>query len=184
MSFIRPEAKAALWRFGEPALYAALAVLGIWKGADLLWRGSYSGIVALVLGGVAALALAGAILRAWVDWRTRRSGPGTVSVREGQIAYFGPVDGAILAMDALVAVDIVVRPTRPVRRDWVLKDELGQMATIPASAEGATALLDRLSSLPGFENRTLVRAMAADAGPEDRRFPVWRRPPQGQIATR
>lgn len=182
MSFVRPEAKTMLWRIGEPTLYAVLAGFGIWKGIELLALGAWSGLVPLVLGTLAALALAGATLRAWVDWRTKRDGPGTVTVREGQIAYFGPESGAILSVDALVSVEIVVRAGTG-RRDWVLKDEIGQMATIPASADGATALMDRLSSLPGFEHRTLVRALATEPGATDSRFAVWRREQRGTIAS-
>ena len=41
MSFIRPEAKAALWRYGEPAFYGAIAICGLWSGWGLLAHGDW-----------------------------------------------------------------------------------------------------------------------------------------------
>lgn len=180
MSFLRPEAMAALRRYGEPAVYAILGGWAVWKGVVLLGRGSWVGGFLLVIGAVALMALFGAAERALVAWRGRRAGPGTVSIREGQIAYFGPFGGAIMALDSLVSVDL---DTAGLDGDgevfWVLQDEIGQMVRIPGGADGAVALLDRLGTLPGFDHRAVVQAMSSRSA---RRVAVWRRERTAAIA--
>ena len=169
MSFIRPEAVASLRLYGEPALFALLGIAGLWQGWTVLGRGNWAGVL-LVIGGILALlALAGAAERALVAWRGRRAGPGTVTVREGQIAYFGPYGGAILALDALISVDLVGADNQIW---WELSDEIGQTVRIPGGAEGAVSLLDRLGTLPDFDHRTLVQAMS---GAPSGRHRLWRR---------
>ncbi len=177
MSFIRPEAAAALRRYGEPALYAAIALWGIWQGWSLLARGAWLGAVPLGIGVLAALGLAGAAERALLAWRNRSGGPGVVSIREGSIAYFGPHGGAVMALDALTSVEIVTTDAGPVAEDvfWHLTDEMGQQASIPGGAKGAEALLDRLGTLPGFDHMAVVSAMGSA---ENRRFAVWSRADQ------
>ena len=170
MSFIRPEARDALRRYGEPALYAALAGWGLVHGVGLILRGAWTGWLLAVIGVLAALGLVGAAERALLAWRSRREGPGTVTIREGQIAYFGPISGAVLALDALTAVDIVVDGQGEMC--WYLADETGQAAAIPAGADGAVALLDRLGTLQGFDHTAMIGAVRSrQAG----RTPLWRR---------
>lgn len=170
MSFVRREAADTLRRYGEPVLYAVLAVWGLWHGATLILRGAWTGWVLAGIGLVAALGMIGAAERALVAWRSRRAGPGTVSIREGQIAYFGPVGGAVLALDALTAVDI--RVDRQTGRHWILTDEIGQIVEIPAGADGAVALLDRLGTLRDFNHSAVIGAMRTrGAG----RICIWRR---------
>ncbi len=163
MSFIRPEAEAALRRYGELAIYGGVAAWGLWQGAVLLGRGAWTGGVLLAIGVLAALGLFGAVERTLVAWRGRRAGPGTVNVREGQIAYFGPLGGAIMAMDALTRVGIRTTERGGIAGDlfWVLEDEFGQMVEVPGGADGAVALLDRLGTLPGFDHRAVVMATAS-----------------------
>ena len=182
MSFIRPEATAALRRYGEPALYALVAGWGLWHGLRLLGDGNWFRAVPLALGIIALLGLAGAAERALVAWRGRTAGPGTVSIKEGQIAYFGPHGGAIMALDALVSVEIETSANGPAGEDlfWLLEDELGQKVAIPGSADGAVSLLDRLGTLPGFDHMAVVSAMGSS---RDARFAVWRRQRQASLST-
>ncbi|MEM9138581.1 MAG: hypothetical protein AAGB15_02025 [Pseudomonadota bacterium] len=177
MSFFRPEAKAALRRFGEPVLYFVVAIIGLWQGLRLINQGSWAGAVLMGLGGLAALAVFNAAERALVAWRARRAGPGLVSIQEGRIAYFGPNGGAVMALDALVRVEIITTNDGPMADDhfWQLTDETGQIAVIPGGAQDATDLLDRLGSLPGFDHMAVISAMGST---ENARFLVWQKPAQ------
>jgi len=174
VSFIRPEASAALRRYGEPTILGAVTVGGIWKGWLLLDRGAWVGGIVLGIGVLAGLGLFGAVERALLAWRSRSRGPGMVSIHEGRIAYFGPYGGAVMALDALVSVELLVSdagwPGEGVH--WQLSDELGQQVTIPGGADGAAQLLDRLGMLPGFNHMAVVAAIGS-AGP--RRSMVWSR---------
>ena len=180
MSFIRPEALGALRRYGEPVAYGLVAILGIWHGFRLLNTGAWVGVVLLGIGLVAALGLFGTVERALVAWRGRKAGPGVVSVKEGQISYFGPDGGAVLALDALVRVEIITTNAGPFSQDlfWCLTDEIGQIAMIPGGAQDVTALLDRLGGLPGFDHMAVVAAMGST---DDARFKIWERAGTGKI---
>ena len=174
MSFIRPEAAAVLWRYGEPAFYGAIMIWCLWKGWVLLADGGWLGAVLIAIAIIAALALVGAAERALLAWRSRAPGPGVVSIQEGRIAYFGPLGGAVMALDALTSVEIVTTDAGPGADDvfWHLTDETGQQVSIPGGATGAQALLDRLGSLPGFDHIAVVSAMGST---ENRRFAIWSR---------
>ncbi len=174
MSFLRPEAVAALARYAEPAFYAALAGAFLWKGVSLVGGGDWIGLALLVPGALAAFAALGTAERALVSRQSARAGPGVVSVREGRISYLGPHGGATVAIDALVRVDILHDAGSAFSADarWELTDEDGQRLSIPAGAANAEALLDVLGGLPGFNNMAVVLAMQA-TGP-DRRA-IWRR---------
>ena len=176
MSFIRPEAAAAIRRYAEPALYAAIAGLCFWKGLSLAAGGILIGLALLLPGALAALAALGTAERALVVRRSIRAGPGVVSVQEGRISYLGPHGGATVAIDALVRIDIVSDRGSAFAcgARWELTDEDGQRLSIPASAANAGALLDVLGGLPGFNNMAVVLAMRGEA--EGRRH-VWRRRP-------
>ena len=180
MSFIRPEAKAVLRQWGVPAALAMLGVFLLWKGIRITARGDWVGVVLMVLGVFACLSLIGVLERALLAWRNRRGGPGMVIIEEGRISYFGPETGAVLALDALVSVDIVTTGEGPMAEDlfWVLSDAMGQMAAIPGGAEGSGALLDTLGSLEGFSHTKVISAMSST---ENARFEIWRRR-QGQLA--
>jgi hypothetical protein len=173
VSFVRPEAAAALRRFGEPAAYAAVAALCLWKGLALLTGGAWVGLAVLALGALAAFAVLGTAERALVARRSAPAGPGIVSVQEGRISYLGPRGGGSVAVDALVRVDILAAGDPIGEARWELTDEAGQRLAIPASAANAGALLDVLGGLPGFNNMAVVLAMGSEA---PGRSVVWRRP--------
>ena len=92
MSFVRPEARDAIWRAREILVGLAVLILGaVWAlGSGLL---SYIGIVIVAL--AAALIVVG-IQR--TRFRIKGAGPGVVRVDEGQIAYFGPLTGGVIAL--------------------------------------------------------------------------------------
>ena len=174
MSFIRPEAAAAIRRYAEPAFYAAIAGACFWKGIAAAGGGNWLGLALLLPGALAAFAAIGTAERALVARRSARAGPGIVSVQEGRISYLGPYGGASVAIDTLVRIDIVTDRLSGFARGarWELTDEEGQRLSIPASAANADALLDVLGGLPGFNNMAVVLAMQ---GESQGRRPVWRR---------
>ena len=148
MSFVRPEARAQLMRWREVLIGAALALLGLsWAtgpGGLLGWVGW-----ALILGG-AALAVTG--LRR-MRFRQDGQGPGVVQVDEGQISYFGPLDGGAVAASELER--LILDPTdHPAC--WVLEQPGIPALHIPVNAAGSDALFDAFGALPGLDTRRLL----------------------------
>lgn len=166
MSFIRPEAKLALWRWREVLLAAGVAVLGVsWIGGP----GGLLGWIGWVLV-VAALALAIiGVQRA--RFRTGAGGPGVVSVDEGQITYLGPLTGGMVAAREIerLALDPTARPAH-----WILEQPGQPTLHIPVNAEGAEALFDVFASLPGMRTeRMLAELNGASVHP----VVIWERHP-------
>lgn len=174
MSFIRPEAAAAIRSAAEPVIFAAIAGFCFWKGIAAASAGAWLGLTLLLPGALAAFAAIGTAERALVARRSRRAGPGMVRVQEGRIIYLGPHGGATAAIDGLIRVDIVTERRSAFANGarWELTDEEGQLLSIPASAAGADALLDVLGALPGFNNMAVVLAMQ---GGSSGRHAVWQR---------
>ena len=148
MSFIRPEAKLALWRWREVLAAGFVLLLGLsWingPGGLLGWLGWALVVVA------AALAIIG-LQRA--RFRTGAGGPGVVTLDEGQITYLGPLDGGIVATREIerLALDPSLHPTH-----WIL-DQPGQPTLhIPVNAEGAEALFDVFANLPGLKTEQML----------------------------
>ncbi len=148
MSFIRPEAKLALWRWREVVAAGFVLFLGLsWVSGP----GGLLGVLGWVLVAVAvALAVIG-VQRA--RFRTGAGGQGVVSVDEGQITYLGPLDGGMVATREIerLALDPTSSPAH-----WVL-DQPGQPTLhIPVNAEGAEALFDVFSALPGLKTQQML----------------------------
>ncbi len=164
--FFRPEAKAALWRWREVLVASALALLGLWwiigPGHLLALPGW-----ALVLGG-GALCFVG-IQRA--RFRGASDGPGAVQVDEGQIAYFGPLTGGVVAVNALerLTLDASMTPAH-----WQL-DATGQAAVlIPVNAAGSDALFDAFATLPGLRTERMLTELRIKRG---HAVVIWERKP-------
>ncbi|MGI9370528.1 MAG: hypothetical protein ACR2O2_16995 [Ruegeria sp.] len=174
MSFIRPEAKLALWRWREVLAAAFVLILGLsWIGGP----GGLLGWLGWVLVAVsAALAVIG-IQRA--RFRTGAGGPGVVTIDEGQITYLGPLTGGIVATREIerLALDPTLRPAH-----WVL-EQAGQPALcIPVNAEGAEVLFDVFSNLPGLKTEQMLSELhSGSAHP----VVIWERrssrPPQARL---
>lgn len=100
MSFLRPEAEQALWRWREVLAGVGLALLGLW----LILRVGY------LLDFVGVPALAGGAALIWLGFQRARfrggdGGPGAVTVDEGEITYFGPLTGGSVALRELESLD-------------------------------------------------------------------------------
>jgi hypothetical protein len=166
MMFFRPEAKAALWRWCEVLVAAALVLLGLWwivgPGRLLAVPGW-----ALLLGG-AALCFVG-VQRA--RFRGTGDGPGAVQVDEGQISYFGPLTGGVVAVQALerLTLDASLKPAH-----WRL-DAPGQAAVlIPVNAAGSDALFDAFARLPGLRTERMLSELRSGKG---HAVVIWERKP-------
>lgn len=148
MSFIRPEAKAGLWRWREVIFGALLFVWGLWwvfgPGGLLAVPG-----IALGAGGV-ALAVIGA-QRA--RFRGPGGGAGAVEVDEGKITYFGPLTGGAVALRELERLSLDARATPP---HWRLDQPGREALLIPVNAAGSDALFDAFASLPGLRTERML----------------------------
>ncbi len=165
MSFVRSGARAVLRRWG--GLAGAVAV--VLAGAYLALAGY--GIYRYV-GGAAVLAGA---LAAWAAWQRMRfrsggGGAGVVRVREGLVAYYGPLTGGAVALSEITLLEL--DPTgHPAH--WALWQPGQPVLRIPTDAEGADALFDVFASLPGIDTE---RMLAELRRAPDTPVTIWRKP--------
>lgn len=147
MSFVRPEARAVIWRWREALLGVVVLCAGLYwaSGFGLL---KWLGLVVLCIG--AATLLAG-IQRA--RFRSPRGGPGVVQVDERQITYFGPNQGGSLALEELATLLLDAGSVPPV---WLLQHPTQPALRIPVNAEGAEALFDAFAALPGIRTEFML----------------------------
>ncbi|HSF94306.1 MAG TPA: hypothetical protein VLA52_04705 [Thermohalobaculum sp.] len=171
MSFLRPEAVAALSRWAEAAAAAVAVALAGWWGVAGVAGGSVLGWFALGAGALGLFWLRAAVLGALAARPV--TGAGVAIIREREIGYMGPHHGGFLELDDIERVEIYLVPgTRnPV---WRLVGGIGEALAIPADAEGANRLPEALSALPGFSDLAAVGILQrADPG----RHVVWARGP-------
>ncbi len=163
MQLIRPEAARQLLIWREALIGAVVLAAGAW----LLARPGY---VLPGLGG--ALALAGLAMTVLgfrrARFMARGDGPGVVQVVEGQIAYFGPQTGGVVALDDITALSLDAEGAQ-----WLIRASDGRLLTIPRAASGAETLFDAFASLDGLNMPRLLRAI--EAGPKGADTPIWRR---------
>lgn len=155
MSFVRPEARQAIWRWREVLVALAVLILGAYwtfGTGNLLHLLGYFVMV------VGAVLLVTGLQRG--RFRGARGGPGVVHVDEGQIAYFGPLTGGAVAMREMtsVAIDPTGKPAH-----WVLTQPGQADLHVPMTAEGAEALFDAFASLPGIKTEKMLTEMKRDA---------------------
>ncbi len=154
MSFLRPEAKAALWRWREVFAGLGVAAFGLWLivGPGLL----------LAVPGYALLAGGGAFIWLGVQrGRFRKSGmgAGAVQVDEGQIAYFGPLTGGVIALSEMERLSLE-RGAYPAH--WKLEQPGQEAVLIPVDAAGSEALFDAFAALPGLRTERMLAELADD----------------------
>jgi len=166
MSFFRPEARAALWRWRETLVGSGVGLWGLWwimgPGRLLTIPGA-----ACVVAGLALIWLG--VQRA--RFRGSGDGPGVVQVDEGQINYFGPLTGGAVALHELerLSLDASGHPAH-----WRL-DQPGQPALlIPVDAAGSDALFDAFAALPGIRTERMLAELQS-AHPQA--VVIWERRP-------
>ena len=154
MSFLRPEAKAEIWRWREVLGGIAVALFGLWLVAGpglLLAVPGY----ALIAGGAAFI---------WIGvqrgrFRQAGMGAGAVQVDEGQIAYFGPLTGGVIALREMERLSLE-RGSYPAH--WKLEQPGRDAVMIPVDAAGADALFDAFAALPGLRTERMLAELADD----------------------
>jgi hypothetical protein len=137
-----------LWRWREVLFGIAVGLFGLWLviGPGLL----------LAVPGWALIVAGGAFC--WVGvqrgrFRSDGQGPGAVQVDEGQIAYFGPLTGGIVALSEMERLSLDRSSYPP---HWRL-DQPGQGALmIPVDAAGSEALFDAFAALPGLRTERML----------------------------
>jgi len=163
--FLRPEAKAVLWRFRDALLGAGVALLGLYWGLTRIGILGWIGWI-MVLGGI-VWAVAG-LQRA--RFRQGEDGPGVVQIRERRLAYFGPLDGGIMDVEDLstLAIDPASYPSP----SWILTGVDGQRLAIPINATGAEDLFDAFAALPGIDTQRMLDVLSRTP---DAHTVIWQR---------
>jgi hypothetical protein len=151
MSFVRPEVTTLLQRWRGVMTGAAVALLGLWW--VLVSPGILGWIGWPVLAAGLALAFTGVQRLRFV---TGRGGPGVVSITEGQVAYFGPLTGGVVALSELDRLEVDHSGTPA---HWQLHQAGQPMLAIPVTAENAEALFDVFAALPGLSMERLLSQM-------------------------
>lgn len=166
MSFIRPEVQSTILRWREVLVGAVTLAIGL--------RLALNSFGALFLIGCGLALAGGALIVAGIQrarFRTGGGGSGVVDIDERRITYFGPYGGGAVAVDDLI--EIGVDPSR----SWLMRDAQGTHLMIPMNAEGADALFDAFSAVPGLTPARLVEA----ARSTPRRYTtIWAKP-QGRL---
>lgn len=165
MSFIRPEAAATARRWSGVIIAAGVFLLGLWWGMTSLGVIKWFGWALAAGAGATAWALA---QRA--RFRGGHGGLGVLEVDERQIAYFAPVGGGVISLEALTGV--AIGPDRAGLPVWIFSAP-GEMLRVPASAEGTAALFDVLAALGGADLEAAIRASRSHP---DRTTVIWKRP--------
>lgn len=145
---IRPEVRAGINRYREAVFGGGLTLVGLY------WVLKSSGLLGLLGPLLVVIGLA----LVWIGiqrgrFRTDGDGPGAVQVDEGQIAYFGPISGGVVAVRELERVTLDGESTPP---HWLLEQPGTPPLSIPLDAHGADALFDAFASLPGLRTERML----------------------------
>ncbi|WP_372604539.1 hypothetical protein [Actibacterium sp.] len=166
MSLIRPEMRAALWRWREPLAALAVLALGLWWASAsfgvMRWLGYALALIA------AAAALAGVQRARFVQGR---GGPGVVELDEGMLRYFGPFSGGVIDIPALSMVQLV--PQAGNTHAWRLFAPGVPPLTIPTDAPGTELLFDVFAALPGVRIEAVLHHLHARSAET---IVIWRHP--------
>ena len=173
MSFVRPEARAAVWRVRE------LLVAGALGGLGLYWALTAFGVLSWLgwfIFAVSAVLFFSFLQRVWFGGH--EDGPGYVEVIEGQITYYAAHTGGAVAVRELTQLMYETDGEEPA---WVLRQPQLPDLYIPASARGASELFDAFAALPGLSAERLLQALRA---PKGNALVIWQREAHLAIDTR
>lgn len=163
MSLLRPAVRADLHRWREVIAASVVAVAGLW----LIGLGGW---LLVPLGALVVAVALGWGLTALRRMRFARavSAPGIVEVDEGQIGYYGPTFGGVLALDDVAEIRLTAFHGAC---QWRLRTLDNQVLLIPVAASGAERLFDAFAALPGAD--TALIAAALERGVTT--LPLWQR---------
>ena len=164
MSFVRREARQAIWRWREALVAIGVVILGAYwtfgTGALLHWLGYF------VLAAGAVLLITG-LQRG--RFRGNQGGPGVVHVDEGAVAYFGPLTGGVVALREMTSLTLDPTGKPP---HWVLSQPGQADLHVPLNAEGAETLFDAFATLPGIRTERMLAEMKRTA---DQPVVIWQK---------
>ncbi|MEJ6396861.1 hypothetical protein [Yoonia sp. 208BN28-4] len=163
--FIRPEARAVLWRWRDVIVALLIVAIGLWWAIGSFGIVRWLGILMIVLGAV--LVFTGT-QRA--RFRQGAGGPGVVQIVERRIGYFGPLTGGALDLDDLTVLEL--DPDAHPDPHWILTGVENNRVAIPVTAKGAEALFDAFASLPGIRTETMLSVLERTP---DQRVVIWRK---------
>jgi len=152
--FLRPEVARLLTRWREVLIVLAVIALGGWIA---LRPGPIVQGFGYVLMAAGALGLIPTLRRA--RFQADGQGAGVVRIDEGRVLYMGPVTGGTVAIRELTSLSL--RRAEGEGAVWVLV-EPGALLTIPVNAQGAEALFDAFTALPGLNAQHLLAALARE----------------------
>ncbi len=161
---IRPEAKETLWRWRELEIGIAICFFGLYLFVQtfglLKWIGTGFALLGLIL-----------IFIGQQRGRFRHSekGAGVVGIVEGQITYFGPLEGGTIAVADISGVSLIIHGDS---RCWCLHQNGQDALIIPVSAKGGEHLFDAFAEIDGFSLEQMLGQLA-DATSQS--SIVWRR---------
>jgi len=163
MEFVRPEVKTGIWRWREALIGMVVSGLG------MIWAVTGLGLMSII---GTSLAVAGAlIVFAGIQrarFRVADGGKGVVYVDEGQVTYYGPVEGGSVAVADLTLVEL--DPQSGKQSEWVLHDPHGLPLRIPTNAEGSEALFDVFAGLEGLQTEKMLRDLKSQP---DHQVVIW-----------
>ena len=163
--YLRPEARAFLWRWRDVWIALALGAFGLrsglWSFGILQWLGWAMVAAALAF-------LVSGIQRA--RFRKGSGGSGVVQVDERRLSYFGPVTGGVISAEEISRV--VLGPAPEGGNEWRFATLGGERLHIPVNAEGSDALFDLFATLPGLRTQAMIDALDK---PLDEVVEIWRR---------
>lgn len=149
---IRPEAAAVLLRWRDAFIGTALIALGLY------WFTKTFGLLSWV---GAALTLIGALIGFAGLQRARfaktQQGAGIVDVTEGQITYFGPNTGGVIALDNITKISLIYQQNEQL---WKLEQPAQPALFIPIGATGAERLFDAFTQLQNFQIEPMLQLLA------------------------
>lgn len=175
MSFVRPDLRRRLARWSELAAALAAALAG-----GLIMR--MGGFLFLPVGAVLTLLSLGWALTALrrLSFQREVAAPGLVEVVEGQVGYYGPTFGGMIALADLAELRLSEFHGA---LQWRLRTVADEVLLIPVDAAGAERLYDAFATLPGIDMAALSAALDKGAAT----LPLWRRaqpapmPPQRRL---
>lgn len=166
MTFFRPEAKAAVWRWREAITGAIVTLAGLWliSGPGFLLAVPGYGF------------LFGGIVLIWLGIQRGRfrgpdGGAGAVQVDEGQVTYFGPLTGGTVALREMESLTLegAMFPAH-----WRLAQKGQPPLLIPINAAGADALFDAFATLPGLRTERMLSTLRTNP---HQAVVIWQRGP-------
>ncbi|MEO8530551.1 MAG: hypothetical protein ABI459_04970 [Deltaproteobacteria bacterium] len=162
--FIRPDVKRFVMQNRELIGGLVISLLGIVLAAT---NAGFWQVLGLTFAVAGAVLLFTGIQRA--RFRNDAGGPGIVQVDEALITYFGPIEGGSVSIQNLARIELEP-DSKPLH--WALSEPGQAPLNIPVNAEGANALFDAFTALPGIDTENMLALLN---GKLAKRTTVWQR---------